>query len=82
MNPINIHRWHVHNRIQKSVMVSKHIVLRSYKETALCPYCLGVANSHRFPYSTLNESSIKFRARGTSRPAICSAVLQVQWSPS
>lgn len=31
MNPINIHRWHAHNRIQKSVMVPKHIVLRSLR---------------------------------------------------
>jgi hypothetical protein len=37
MDPINIHRWHAHNRIQKSVMVSKHIVLRSlhHKESPL-----------------------------------------------
>lgn len=31
MNLIDFHRWHAHNRIQKSVMVSKHIVLRSFR---------------------------------------------------
>ena len=37
MHPIDIRRWHAHNRIQKSVMVLKHIVLRSMhsQETAV-----------------------------------------------
>jgi hypothetical protein len=43
MNPIDIHLWHAHNRIQKSVVVSKHIVLRSLRSQGvrLCPYCPG-----------------------------------------
>jgi hypothetical protein len=80
MNPISFHRRYAHNRIQKSVMVLKHFVLRSLLSQRN-RYCPGIANSHRLPCSTLNASQIKYRALGISKPAICSAVLPVQWSP-